>query len=116
MGPDLRRRMVAARMLAGLTSAEALAEKIDQRGLGTKVLRNYEQGKDAPEQRDLEAIADACEIPVEWFIADLSRLPEIAPTDSRAEIRRVLDQALERARLRRKSKPSDRPAQSGEAR
>jgi uncharacterized protein YdcH (DUF465 family) len=64
------RRVKAARALAGIDSVEALAERINQRGLGLKVLRQIEQGRRHAEPRELAAIAEACGIAREFFGLD----------------------------------------------
>ena len=104
-----RQRFKAARMLAGHKSAEALAEKIGEHGLGAKVIRNIEQGRAVPEPRDLEAIAKACGVPIEWFVVDFSRLPELV-ADREQAIRRLLEQERERVRTRAASMSAASPA------
>jgi transcriptional regulator with XRE-family HTH domain len=94
-------RIRAARHLAGLRRVEDLSGKIGQRGLRTTKLRQMERDEIPQEARDLEAIAHACGVPVEWFVADFSRLAEIAPTDPRRELARLTAQAVRRAAARR---------------
>ena len=82
---DTGARMRAARHLAGFRKVETLASAIDQKGLGTTVLREIERGEHPAQFSDLQEIAYHCRVPVEWFTADFSRLPEIS-----ADPRRVI--------------------------
>jgi hypothetical protein len=66
-GEELRRRMRAARVLAGFRSTEKLAAAIDEPGLGGRTLRNMEQGKRVGARRDLRTVAEACGLPLAWF-------------------------------------------------
>lgn len=76
--PDIRRRLKAARELAGLTVQE-LAERIDSERLGAKALGSLERGdrKTPPQPHELAAIAAACGLPYEFFTVDFSRLSEL---------------------------------------
>lgn len=78
-----------------------------ERKLGTTTLRKYEQEREVPGYRDVEAIARACGVSVHWFTADYSRLGEIAPPDSRRVIAMQTAAAVERARERRAGKHED---------
>lgn len=71
-------RIRAARYLKGLGSVDALADAIDSRGLGRTKLYGYEQDKKVPLYRELVDIANACEMPIEFFTADFGRLSEIS--------------------------------------
>ncbi|MDE2107259.1 MAG: helix-turn-helix transcriptional regulator [Patescibacteria group bacterium] len=71
-------RMRAARALANISSAPELAAKIDARGLKRTKLYAIEKDRQAAERHELQAIADACGVPLEWFTADFSRLAEIS--------------------------------------
>lgn len=84
----LGRRLRAARQLRGYTNREQLADAIGERGLGADRLRDIEQGKGpAPERRDLAAIAAACDLPVEFFTADLREALRDAP--ERPQLQRI---------------------------
>jgi transcriptional regulator with XRE-family HTH domain len=108
--PQIGPRIRAARHLAGLTDVPSLAAALKANGvrkLGATKLRRMEREQDASDVRDLEAIADACGLPLAWFSADLSRLPEISE-DPRRVIARETAAAVERAAARRAGRPADR--------
>ncbi len=67
---ETARRVRAARALAGIRSVEALAERIDSRGLSAHTLRDIEQGHRAAAPHEIAAIAQACGLPQRWFCAD----------------------------------------------
>jgi transcriptional regulator with XRE-family HTH domain len=110
---DIPSRVRAARHLAGFKNPRALAARIDQRGLGEKTLYLIEQGHGDPQIRDLEAIAEACGVPLEWFSADFSRLAEISD-DARRVIARETAAAVERSRDRRAGPSASSPAHPAE--
>lgn len=72
---EFARKVRAARELAGLRSAEALAEAIDEAGLGVRTIRAIEQGRRYVQASELTAIARACGVSVDFFRADLSTGP-----------------------------------------
>lgn len=61
------RRIKAARMLAGLSSAEALADRINARGMSRQTIKKIESGARDVAPHELEAIATACELPLGFF-------------------------------------------------
>lgn len=67
----MRRRLRAARELAGYERLDDLVAAIGERGFGRTTLYKFEQGRDRPGRAALLAIADACGLPVEWFDVDL---------------------------------------------
>ena len=109
MLPTTGPRIRAARHLAGHRTVEALAAAIGQRGLKTTKLRQMEREEIPSEARDLEAIAHACGLPVEWFTADFQRLPEISPENSRRVLAEQTAAAVQRALERRANTPSSNP-------
>jgi uncharacterized small protein (DUF1192 family) len=69
-----RRRVKAARAIAGLSVAE-LAARIDQSGLGERTLRALEgEGGRQFRPMELQAIAQACDLPYEFFTVDFRKL------------------------------------------
>lgn len=75
----VRRRVKAARALVGM-SVDELAVTINQPGLGVRTLRSLEGDKGRPfRPMELRAIADACELPYEFFTEDLWKLANVAP-------------------------------------
>ena len=111
--PGIGARIRAARHLAGFTDVGALAKAIDQKGLRTTTLRQMEREEIDSQPRDLEAIAHACGLPVEWFVADLTRIAELAPEDPRRVLAQRTAAAYQRAQERRASRREDPPAQQG---
>lgn len=96
-------RIRAARLLAGYTTPKALADyfkKQDVRGIGATKIYMAERDEQPLEYRDLEEIARACELPVAFFTADLSRLHEISE-DPRKVIARETAAAVQRSVERR---------------
>lgn len=91
---ETRRRVKAARALAGI-SVKDLAERIGQKGLGERTLRELEgDAGRAWRPMELQAVAQACELPYEFFTVDFSQLSLSARTDTRldaleAEVRRL---------------------------
>lgn len=74
--PPLGNRIRAAIAYAGLNGFEALAERIDQPGLGTKTLRNIADGTRAARRPDLIVIAEATGLPYEFFVLPRHQLVE----------------------------------------
>jgi transcriptional regulator with XRE-family HTH domain len=65
------RKMQAARALAGLT-IDKLAERINERGLSARSLRDIESGETKDVQRSRQvAIIEACGLPAAFLTADL---------------------------------------------
>lgn len=69
---QMRRRLRAARELAGYERVDDLAAAIGERGFGKTTLYEFEQGKTSPLRSHLLRIADACGLPVEWFEVDIA--------------------------------------------
>ena len=120
--PPLSRRIRAARHLAGFRQVPELAKAIEslgalrtRSGLRATKLREYERGEDSPDAGQLAAIAEACGLPLEFFTADFSRLPEISENPRRV-IAQELRAATERARARREDTPGGSRPQPAEAR
>lgn len=76
--------------------AKALHANGNPRGLGETKLRQIERGEITPEARELQAIAEACGVPLAWFTADFSRLDEISP-EPRQQIAQMLSEAYQRS-------------------
>ncbi len=116
---SLGSRIRAARHIADFRKVENLAAAIRKRGLihglGTTKLRQLEREEVTAHYRDLLEIAEACGLPVAWFTADLSRLPEIS-RDPRTVIAEETAAALERSRERRANNDADSqpPAEAGQ--
>ncbi len=71
---QLRRRLRAARELAGFESIDDLAKEIgDERGYSRSTLYAWEQGRydTAPGPSKLTRIAEACGLDVAWFYVDV---------------------------------------------
>ena len=114
--PELRRRINAARELTapseeelrqrsvhrnfdegyGLTVDE-LGARIDRKGFGNKVLGLVKRGEREVKDFELQWIADACDLPLEFFTVDFGRLPELP--EAQPALDGVLDhlKTLERA-------------------
>jgi transcriptional regulator with XRE-family HTH domain len=67
---EIARRVRAARAYAGL-SVNELAERI---GLGLQTIKRIESGKRAARRFEIWAIAEACNLPREFFEIDLDLL------------------------------------------
>lgn len=109
---DIRRRIKAARALAGYSVSD-LAERTAEQGLGERTLRKMESGERPARRMELDQIAVACGLPPAWFTADLSRLGELAveapngaATDLEATLQDVLDR-LQRLEDRRSGEQDD---------
>lgn len=91
---ETARRIKAARMVAGIASASALAERIGSRGLGDKTLRKIESGVRPARLHELQRIASACGLPVAFFTLELDelgqRLADDSPPDIEAAIAAVI--------------------------
>ncbi|MDX6534005.1 MAG: Helix-turn-helix domain [Gaiellales bacterium] len=96
---EVGRRIKAARAYAGLTSAKALADKIDDVGYSREAIVKWETGnyKRGLGRTRLETIARACGLSVIFFALDFSPLSELD-----ADEQRILDR-----RLRRTDSPSE---------
>jgi hypothetical protein len=77
---DIGARMRAARQLGGFRNVDDLAAALKgtRNGLGTTTLRLIERGEIPADFSTYRDIAEACCVPVEFFTADFSRLPEIS--------------------------------------
>lgn len=98
-------RIRAARVLAGLTTPRALAQAIDEKGLGPTKLYAIEQGRQPVQFSELTVIAEATGVPVEFFTADFSRLREISE-NPRTILARETAEAAQRSAERREDTPS----------
>jgi transcriptional regulator with XRE-family HTH domain len=104
---EIRRRVKAARALAGI-SVKELAERINQEGLGERTLRALEgDAGRAWRPMELQAVAQACGLPYEFFTVDFSSV-----FDRELRVDDRLDE-LER-RLRRLEGVQAAPAPPGE--
>lgn len=84
------RRIKAAMRLAGIESFEELAAKIDKRNYGSRTLRKYADDNDlenVAHRGQLVVIAEACELPYEFFTADYSTLARESAIDAAIEDR-----------------------------
>lgn len=63
--------MRAARCIAGLHTVDELAARVATRGLGKKTLGRIERGERGVAEMELAQIARACDLPLEFFTADL---------------------------------------------
>lgn len=113
--PNVGGRMRALRMLSGYENMPDLAAALKARGVGRGLaeanLYKLERGTKHPEYRDMREIADLCNVPVEWFTADFTRLAEISE-DPRKVLARVANEAAQRTeerRSRRRASPDDPP-------
>lgn len=78
--PELRRRLKAARALAGFKSTAALAAAMPQgSGLGDRTLRKLEGGEAEIRSPALREIAAACGLPYEFFTIDFTELTDAVP-------------------------------------
>lgn len=67
---ELRRRLRAARILRSVTLKE-LADRLDRsERLSERTLRKLENGESDVSERSLRPIAQALQIPYEWFIVE----------------------------------------------
>jgi len=72
---DIKHRVRAARAYGDL-SLDNMAEAAE---IGRSTLIRIETGRRLPKRGELREIAIATGLPYEFFTADLSRLPELAP-------------------------------------
>jgi transcriptional regulator with XRE-family HTH domain len=86
-GEGLRRRLRAARIIAGYDRMEDLAATLNVAGLGTDTLYEIERGKRGIQRHELKLIAEACELPYEFFTADLRLLADNARERRASDIR-----------------------------
>jgi transcriptional regulator with XRE-family HTH domain len=87
---EIARRVRAARAYAGLSVSE-LASRI---GLGLQTIKRIESGKRTARRFEVWAIAEACNLPREFFEIDLDLLNRRAATLQEALAR--VDERLER--------------------
>lgn len=90
---DAPRRLRAARVLADLT-VQQLADKLDTPGLGAKTIGAIERGERAVRPHEIRVVAEALNVPVEFFTAGLSYNAG-STDDDRAEYLRLLHAILE---------------------
>lgn len=67
----LQDRITKARTHAGLNQSE-LAQKM---GLSRNTLGRWESGANTPTEKNLQALAEATGVPVEWFYQDIPASP-----------------------------------------
>lgn len=113
---DIGARMRAARQLGGYRNVGDLAEALKgtRDKLGTTTLRNIERGEIPGDFSAYRDIAEACNLPVEFFTADFSRLAEISE-DPRSVIARLTAEAVRRAQERRAARHAAPQAHRREA-
>lgn len=104
--PEAGRRVRAARAYAGIKSVPALKDRIGSRGFGRTTLYAIEAGRTAMRRPMALAIADACDLPVEFFEVDFARLPELV-TDPGELFERELEEAVEPSQQRGDSNDED---------
>lgn len=75
---EFKRRVRAARELAGIRSHAALARAIGQRNLSASNIRAMERGERPLYRGDMFAIAEACGLPLAWFELDIRAALEAA--------------------------------------
>ena len=88
-------------MLAGIPSANALAERIGARGLAGVTIRKIEAGTRDVRPHELREIARACELPYAFFTVDFDVLEAFGAGEPDLEDRivaRVTERVLERLR------------------
>lgn len=87
-------------MLAGIASANALAERIGARGLAGVTIRKIEAGTRAVRPHELREIARACGLPEAFFTVDFDVLEAFGGESDLED--RLVDRVTERvlARLR----------------
>lgn len=110
--PSIGARVRAARALKGLSGVPALAAALRKgaaKGLGRTNLYAIERGEEeVVTYGSLVEIANVCEVPIEFFTADFSRLAEISE-DPRAVIAAEIAAAVARAEERRAGSSEDPP-------
>lgn len=105
---ELARRLRTARAYGGFRSVEAVADAINQKGLGVKTLRNIESGTRTAQKRDIQAIAEVCGLPPEFFTADdpfAGQSSDLA--ESLEQIHRKLDLLLKAAGISLPDEPGE---------
>lgn len=106
-------RIRAARVLGGFSGVPALAAQLEALGLngmGRTKLYEAERGEFVPAYHQLSEIATACELPVEFFSADLQRMGEISE-NPRTVIAEAIAAAVARSEARRGGSVEDPPPQ-----
>lgn len=98
--------------MAGIKSAPALAEKLGLHGSGATHLYLAERDQKELPFPVFAEIAHACQVPLEFFTADFSRLREISE-DPRRVIAEETAAAVERARMRRGEPGEEIPPRHG---
>lgn len=98
---ELGARVRAARALIGIESATKLAQALDVPKLSRTKMYAIERGELPPARHELEAIAELCELPIGWFVADFDRLDELVDEDPKKAIARAIAEADERVSKRR---------------
>lgn len=101
-------------MLGGYPSVDALALAMGLRGAGRTKLYAAERDEHVLPYPTMREIADCCGLPVEFFTADFSRLPEISD-NPRTVIARETAAAVARAAERRAASDANTRARRREA-
>lgn len=73
---DIRRRIRAARLLAGMARAEDLADAIDRRGFGKDTIYDMESGERTVLDHELDVIAAATGVSPAFFQVDFTTLAQ----------------------------------------
>lgn len=81
-------------MLAGIPSANALAERLDTQGLSGVTIRKIEAGTRDVRPHELRAIAAACGLPYEFFTVDFAQLAHNSGADP--QVAREVEAVVER--------------------
>lgn len=97
---EVQRRIRAARALRGAT-VDQLAERINEPGLKSGTLGSIERGERKAHRRELRSIAEALDLPFEFFtIEDFGVLREAArPDEILARLERIEDALAERPQV-----------------
>ncbi len=73
MALNRRRRLRAARELAGFENVHDLADEIHERGFGASTILAWEQGRgNPPGPSKLTRVAEACSLDPAWFYIDIA--------------------------------------------
>lgn len=120
---QLRRRMRAGRVIAGMEKVDDLAAKINQKGLKRDTLYLMEGGKRRIQPHEVPAIAKGLGVDPEFFELDFSNLSGKVDTgrvdtleSDIADLKRTVDVIQKTLRVRRRTEtthPTDSQAPSG---
>lgn len=94
---ETSRRLKAARQLGGFSKPAALAEHpvCKQNGITASLIRQTETMRRDARPMELAAIAEACDLPPEFFTMPLDRLSNVAIAARLAALERKLDALLD---------------------